>query len=233
MNRDEIKMIAMITMFCNHFAHVFMSPGSLSYEWMINIGYFTAITMCYFLVEGYGYTHSKVKYAQRLFLFGCVSQLPYSLALKTDNLNMMFTLFFCFLLVWVLENVTYPPERRMFALLLVVCTTFTDWAWLAAIFTCLFVWSKGDRKRTFIAYGVSVVLFGTTNMISYLSVYPVWESMIHALMSCMGMLTSGIVILYFYNGRCSGGKGRLKKWFFYLFYPGHLLVLWIMNLLLV
>ena len=61
MNRDEIKLIAMITMFCNHFAHVFLTPGSLPYECLIDTGYFTAITMCYFLVEGYGYTRSKVK----------------------------------------------------------------------------------------------------------------------------------------------------------------------------
>ena len=233
MNRDEIKLIAMITMFCNHFAHVFLTPGSLPYECLIDTGYFTAITMCYFLVEGYGYTRSKVKYAQRLFVFGCLSQIPYSLALKTWNLNMMFTLFICFLLICVLEYVTHPVERRVLALLLVFCTSFTDWAWLAAIFTWLFVWSKGDRKKTLISYMVSVVLFGTTNMISCVSYFPVPESLIRTGMSCVGLIASGILILYFYNGKCAAGKDRYryKKWFFYIFYPGHLMLLWLIDLL--
>ncbi|MCF2681395.1 TraX family protein [Faecalicatena contorta] len=231
MNRDVIKLIAMITMFCNHFAHVFLIPGSLMHECLIDTGYFTAITMCFFLVEGYGYTRSKVKYAQRLFLFGCLSQIPYSLALKTGNLNMMFTLFICFLLICVLENVNDPAERRILALLLVFCTSFADWAWLAAIFTWLFVWSKDDRKKTMMSYAVSVVLFGTTNLISCVPYYSVPESLMHTVMSCVGLIASGIVILYFYNGKCAVEKGRYKKWFFYIFYPGHLMLLWLINLL--
>ena len=56
MNRDQIKFLAIITMTCNHIANIFLTPGTLLFEVMIDIGYFTAITMCYFLVEGYGYT---------------------------------------------------------------------------------------------------------------------------------------------------------------------------------
>ena len=65
MNRDQIKFLAIITMTCNHIANIFLTPGTLLFEVMIDIGYFTAITMCYFLVEGYGYTHDKKKYGER------------------------------------------------------------------------------------------------------------------------------------------------------------------------
>ena len=65
MNRDQIKFLAIITMTCNHIANIFLTPGTLLFEIMIDIGYFTAITMCYFLVEGYGYTHDKKKYGER------------------------------------------------------------------------------------------------------------------------------------------------------------------------
>ena len=68
MNRDQIKFLAIITMTCNHIANIFLTPGTLLFEVMIDIGYFTAITMCYFLVEGYGYTHDKKKYCMRLLL---------------------------------------------------------------------------------------------------------------------------------------------------------------------
>ena len=81
MNRETIKLLAMLTMFCNHFACVFLETGTAGNEIMTDIGYFTAVTMCYFLVEGYHYTHSRKKYAQRLLVFGVISQIPYSLAL--------------------------------------------------------------------------------------------------------------------------------------------------------
>ena len=81
MSRNAIKYLAMITMFCNHFAYVFLKEGSITQEVMIDIGYFTAITMCYFLVEGYHYTRSVKKYAMRLLVFGIISQLPFSISL--------------------------------------------------------------------------------------------------------------------------------------------------------
>ena len=33
--------------------------------------------MCFFLVEGYRYTHSRKKYALRLLIFALISQVPY------------------------------------------------------------------------------------------------------------------------------------------------------------
>ena len=42
MNRDQIKFLAIITMTCNHIANIFLTPGTLLFEVMIDIGYFTA-----------------------------------------------------------------------------------------------------------------------------------------------------------------------------------------------
>ena len=79
MNRDTIKMLAMATMLVNHIANVFMPAGAPLTNLCLYIGYFTAVTMCYFLVEGYGYTHSNTHYAGRLFGFAVLAQLPYQL----------------------------------------------------------------------------------------------------------------------------------------------------------
>ena len=53
LNRDQIKLLAVVTMTLNHFAHVFLTPGTVLCEVFQDIGYFTAMTMCFFLVEGY------------------------------------------------------------------------------------------------------------------------------------------------------------------------------------
>ena len=37
MNRDQIKFLAIITMTCNHIANIFLTPGTLLFEVMIDI----------------------------------------------------------------------------------------------------------------------------------------------------------------------------------------------------
>lgn len=89
MNRDIIKMLAMATMLVNHIANVFMPAGAPLTNLCLYIGYFTAVTMCYFLVEGYGYTHSKTQYAGRLFGLNLAGSWPYFTPFSS------FILYFC------------------------------------------------------------------------------------------------------------------------------------------
>ena len=104
MNRDQIKYAAMFTMLLNHIANIFLEPGTFLFEVMVDVGYFTAITMCYFLVEGYCYTRSKEKYGKRLLLFALISEIPFCLAFTEEgtisfvSMNMLFTLFLCLLI---------------------------------------------------------------------------------------------------------------------------------------
>lgn len=100
----------MFTMLLNHIADIFLQTGTWLCEIFIAVGYFTAISMIYFLVEGYHYTHSEKEYFLRLLIFGFLSEIPYCLALTTDGiisfcgLNMMLTLSLCFGLVWIIDN---------------------------------------------------------------------------------------------------------------------------------
>lgn len=156
MNRDTIKMLAMATMLVNHIANVFMPAGAPLTNLCLYIGYFTAVTMCYFLVEGYGYTHSKTQYAGRLFGFAVLAQLPYQLVF---------------------------PEHGM--------------AWLSSM-------------RTLGAVGALPDTLGCA----------------------MPILVSGFFILYLYNGQRAAQHRGFYKWFFYAFYPGHLLVLGLLRVAL-
>ena len=209
LNRDTIKYIAMFTMLLNHIANAFVPYGSIWYEILVDIGYFTAITMCYFLVEGYEYARSKRNYGLRLFGFAVLSQFPFSLAfsepgeLRFHGFNMLFTLFICFLILVVGEKVKNPVLRGVLWVVLVFCTVNSDWPLLAAIYTLLF------RNGIYL--------------------YPLGEAVLRTVCGTLGIFVSGACILYLYNGRRAEHGQNFSKWFFYLFYPAHLLVIGLLH----
>lgn len=229
LNRDVIKYIAMTAMLLNHIANIFLVPGTLWYEVLVDIGYFTAITMCYFLVEGFRYTHSRKQYALRLFGFGVVSQVPFSMAfaqngiLEFQDFNMMFTLFLCFCILLCIETIRNRFLRGVLIVLLIFGSLFCDWALLAPVFTLLFAWAGGNRTRQKAAFGAAALLYGG---MAGLGSGQVWE----AVGCAVPILVSAFVILYLYNGRRAARGRTFYKWFFYAFYPAHLLVLGLLRL---
>ena len=124
LTRDAIKYIAILTMLLNHIATALLPPESLWFEILVDIGYFTAVTMCFFLVEGYRYTHSRKNYALRLLIFALISQVPYG-ALQFGMLNMLFTLFFCFLILQARHRTANGFVRNLLVTLLLL--GILDW----------------------------------------------------------------------------------------------------------
>ncbi len=226
LNRDVIKYIAMAAMFLNHFAAVFLEYGTLLHDVFEYIGYFTAITMCYFLVEGYEYTRSKKQYGIRLFLFAVISQIPFSYAFHFGNLNMIFTLFICFMILVAREKIQNNALQTIVVTLLVLITAFGDWPFLAAIFTILFANYKNDRKKMMMSYGAAFFLFAAFNVMNGLAMgKTITSAILSGGLSGIALLVSGAVIMFFYNGKRTEHGQTFSKWFFYLFYPGHLLIL--------
>ena len=232
LNRDVIKLIAMGTMLLNHLCHLLGMEGTWLGETMVEIGYFTAITMCFFMVEGYRYTRSKGQYAMRLFGVAILSQLPYNVVLSEDGglfsytqFNMLFSLFLCFLVLLVKDKVKNIFLKAVLIFLIIAVSIFTDWAIFAPVFTLLFAVAGDSRKKKIIAYGISIILFTIINVMMTFSSVAMPISLYSVLLGVLAMSFSGVCVLLLYNGkRIEKGKDFFK-WFFYLFYPGHLFVL--------
>lgn len=280
MNRDTIKYIAIFTMLLNHIANIFLEQGTLLWEIFVDIGYFTAITMCYFLVEGYGYTHSKEKYGNRLLIFAAISQIPFCLAFTKEgvisfvNMNMIFTLFLCFLILQAMEKMLPGMRKNLCITGLVLASLYSDWGFLAPVFTIWFAearleiagtavnWEKKhsgkvmpgrksgtsrqketvpgeflhpeNRKDRRLAlwkvFGKAMALFGIFNFIENSEIMSVGKNLLHSVCSVTGILVSGLCIIYFYNGKRAQKHRDFSKWFFYIFYPAHLLLLGVLRL---
>lgn len=231
LNRDAIKYIAMSAMLLNHISIMFLSTGSplaLVFEY---IGYFTAPTMCFFLVEGYRCTRSKKRYGRRLLIFAVISQIPFGLAFQFDSFNMIYTLLCCFLILVVREKVQNYSLRTMLGICLTLATVIGDWALLAPVFTILFYESGGERRGLIRGYMVGYALFVFSMVQNYMmgSEYTVQKAVFLGFSSGMGIVASAVVIVFFYNGKRAQRGTAFSKWFFYVFYPGHLMILYLIK----
>ena len=276
MNRDQIKYAAMFTMLLNHIANIFLEPGTFLFEVMVDVGYFTAITMCYFLVEGYGYTRSKEKYGKRLLLFALISEIPFCLAFTEEgtisfvNMNMLFTLFLCFLILYAMEKIPSGTRRILCILGLVFASAYSDWALLAPIFTYWFASgglrdaqgkmlpaggrnadpeshlagsknadlkshpadSQDPDRKNFLwkVFGKAMLFFGLLNLVENMGQTTPVRAVVQSLGATAGILLSALCIIYLYNGKRSEKHRTFSKWFFYIFYPAHLLILGILRI---
>lgn len=215
----------------NHIAHVLMDPQHILYEAFEDIGYFTAMTMCFFLAEGYRYTHSKKRYAKRLFIFALISQVPFVLAVGYFQLNVLFTLLICFLIFCVMDSGLTKWKKDLLSSGLVVFTVICDWAVILAIAAIFFKKGEDRPHGSTIAYGVTALIFWFLNVPGYAppdAAYPLLSgtAILHAFYATLGILASAVVTLVFYNGKKAEAHTGFNKWFFYVYYPAHLLLLW-------
>lgn len=235
LNRDQIKGIAMVTMCLNHISQIFMTPGTFWAELFLDLGWFTAITMCYFLVEGYGYTHDKRRYALRLGVFALISQPALVLAAPEIGWyrpNILFTLLLCFMLLVVRERIARPGLRLLATVGVFVLSLVCDWGLLAPAFTLLFAWAGRDAQKRKRAFLVSILLFGATNLLGGIGRFSLVQNIGYALAAMSGQALAAIAICCFYNGKRAARGRTAAKWFFYIFYPAHLFVLGMLRLII-
>ncbi len=233
LSRNAIKAATLAAMTLNHIAHAFLDPGSKLYAWMLAVGYFTAVTMCYFAVEGFEKTGDIRKYILRMVGFSLLSQLPYSLMIHAAGvnaapLNMLFNLTICLLCLQVLNSALAPNMRGVCLAVLLTVSVFCDWNAMAPAFTLVFWRMKEQKNGRAAAYAVCTALFAVVSIIQYVQGGAAFAGAIfNAVRDCTGMVLSGITVCLFYTGK-KGRGGRAAQYFFYVYYPLHLLILYLL-----
>ena len=142
----------------------------------------------------------------------------------------MFTLLLCFGVLMVRERVKDRLLQVVLIVWLVMVSQISDWGMLAPIFTLLFAWSGGSETKTRTAFLGCILLFAGYNLWERAGSVPLEENLVLTLGNLVGPALSGLVLRFGYHGRRTVHWPKAAQWFFYGFYPIHLLILGLLRL---
>lgn len=233
LNGNQIKLIAIIAMTIDHFTWVFF-PGTQAvwYVFCLHIiGRLTAPIMWFFIAEGCHYTRNIWKYAMRLFIFAFISHFAYNFAFGIpfvpfstgsffNQTSVMWSLAWAVVLIAIFREERIPDWVKYLSIPIICLLTFTsDWSCIAVMCPFFLYQHRGNIK----AQELDIVIWSFI----YALVYFLFLDKLYGILQMFTFLT--IPILAQYNGE-RGRKIKGSKWFFYIYYPLHLVLVGIVRI---
>ena len=236
LSQETLKLIACMTMLVDHLA-VIIVMGSLYsthhgmrleiYETMRLIGRIAFPIYCFLLAEGSAHTHNPVRYGLRLAICALLSELPYDLALwgriTWQHQNVMVTLFLGFCALEVMKRCPNLPLKLLFALPFAALAEFAggDYGAKGIMLVVLFALTRRIPHRH-LAQVLGIWFIFSPNHAMFLN----WTRRFSITTQEWAVLA--ILPIALYDGR-KVTKSKAVQWGFYLFYPAHLLLLYLIG----
>ena len=213
-----LKIIAMISMVFDHVGDMFF-PGL---AWPRMIGRLAMPIFSFCIAEGYVHTRDRKRYLLRMGLFALISEVPFDLAFSgrvgPEHQNIMLTFFLSILALRLFDLIRGDREGETKK------TAVWKTAAGAAAVGGIAILALLLRADYTVFAVIAVFLF-----YAFRKLHPMLRSVpgvaFLALTRTMGYYcTTGLSVipLALYSGK----KGKGLKWLFYVFYPGHLLLLY-------
>ncbi len=222
LSASTLKIIAILAMVLDHSVAVFTDRSSV-FEVLLRVpGRIVMPIMCYFIAEGFFYTRNKPKFFIRLFIFACISHIPYILCFDGTFFNMtsvMWSLCLGYLALWVAKS----DNIKLYLKITIICLCCimavpANWNYIGV----LWILSFGLLRGNFKAQMTIMVCIGY-----FFNFLPYIQDLAYRNFYQAGIILA-IPLLYLYNGR-RGCGGKVMKWGFYMFYPIHLLAIYLLN----
>lgn len=239
---STLKLIAIITMFIDHVGAIIVermimrsgvpdvADGEAMMAFMTEhadiymidsilrlIGRLGFPIFCFLLIEGFGYTRNVKKYAGRLFLFALISEIPFDIGFVGKPIY------------WGYQNVFFT---LLIGLLVMIGFRFIEnkreWNKTLRVVIYIAILLAGMALAEFMRtdYGAIGVL---TVAVMYLFRY---KKTLASALGCAALTASSmieitaffaLIPIHLYNGK----RGLNIKWLFYVFYPAHILLLYL------
>ena len=230
LNKTHLQLIAVFAMTLDHIAWAF-SPGYSTALWAVLFhcaGRITAPVMWFFIAEGYDKTGDIRKYAMRLLFFALLSHFAYNFFTGNSFIPFTDSFFEQTSVIWpllgglagicVVESGRFGKWQKILLIgLICVLTLSADWS-CVSVLAIIWIHMKKESFRLQ-ALGIEALA-----LVSGIFMFLFMDK----LYGCLQLLVClSFPLLAAYNGK--PGKAPFCKYFFYIYYPAHLLVLGIVK----
>lgn len=226
---EKLKLIAAAAMLCDHIG-VILFPRV---TFLRVIGRIAFPVFAYMIAEGCIYTKNKTKYLLKLLITGVVAQLVISPFRNDNTLNILFTFAISAVMIFALQYGSYfkkdgsilsnPAVYLVLFMALMVdrmsqfaMPDYGMWGCLAPV--AVYAGSmaedcSSDVKRLLQLFLLGLCLVFITQQTADIQIYSLWA----------------LPLLLCYSGK---RDNSINKNFFYVFYPAHLALLYIISLVI-
>lgn len=232
LNANHLKLIAIIAMTIDHVCDL-VYPGFPAKPQAIGlhiVGRLTAPIMWFFVCEGYYYTHNVKKYMLRMGIFALISHFAYCFAFGINMVpfstgffnqtSVMYPLFVAILVMWMKDSDLQMKNwvKKVLIAVLILSAFPADWSCIAVLAILEMYKKRGNLRAQMKEMFLFVAIYSA---VSFLFV-----SKGYALVQIGVLLVYPVLMLY------NGEKGTAKwmKWFFYLYYPLHLILIGVLRI---
>ena len=209
-NTFTLKMIALIAMLCDHLGHALFPQLMI----LRIIGRISFPIFAYVLVEGFCHTRNVKKYMMRLGVMALLSEIPFDLmasqkVLEFGHQNVFFTLFLGIFMLYLMSRTVNPMLQLVYAGIAMVAAEFlkTDYRYFGILIILWFYYWRSNKWAKYL--GVTAIILLSKG----------WVGCFTAL---------ALVPIALHNGK----RGPKCKWFFYIFYPAHALIIGLISLII-
>ncbi|MBQ5433719.1 MAG: conjugal transfer protein TraX [Treponema sp.] len=230
---NQLKLFAIIAMTIDHLTCVIW-PG-YNYDWWIIllhiIGRLTAPTMWFMCAEGYAHTHNVKKYIARLFVFAFISHFAYNFAFGIPFIPFKTTVFNQTSVIWALAwgivllciidaQFLKQWQKTLFVFVITAIVFPADWSSIAVLAIMEIHIHRGSLTKQILHMEKWVLLYALVWFFCIDKVY--------------AFIQLGVIIVWPFVKNYNGQRGGMKfmKWFFYIYYPAHLVLCGLIRLYL-
>lgn len=242
MTTSMLKIVACVLMLIDHMgAAIFPEAIILRF-----IGRLSFPIFAYLIAIGYSKTKSFSKYFYRLLIFAVISQIPFSLAFSDKisihslsdfmiffigspypHLNIFFTLAIGLITIRVWDKNKFSTIKLIIVLVLGLTAQIfsTDYGIYGVAMILAFYIYNASKIETLISQTIVFVLFYLPQILLESLNYPGVSMKLNWFSQALSLLA--LIFIFTYNDE----KGKDLKYFFYSFYPVHLLIIGIIKIL--
>lgn len=258
LSTTAIKCIAVVVMFLDHIHQMFVAAGAP--VWLNMVGRLAFPLFLFAAAEGFHYTHSKKKYLQRLLiasLFMTVFTSALEIILPNENVVLMNNAFSTFFVAglymlfwdWFVQGIRTKSRKQVIKAILccfipiltalplllmgllavntdVPTTVIRVLAFVSLLIPNVFT---AEGSIAFVLLGLLFYIFREHRFMQIIFLFALSAAIYIAGDNIQWMMCFAAIPMLLYNG----ARGRGMKKFFYIFYPAHIGLLYIISTLTV